>query len=135
MLAFYGRSGDDSSMSTENDTRRTAADLAQAYFDAWRAHDFDALQALLADDVHFEGPLAVVDGAEACRRGLEGLAQMASDIAVKRRFADGDDALTWFEIHADGLPPIPVANWMHAADGRIARIRVTFDPRPLLDRG
>ncbi|MFH8471700.1 hypothetical protein [Streptomyces sp. NPDC018000] len=26
----------------------------------------------------------------------------------------------------------PTANWMHVEDGKIARIRVTFDPRGLL---
>lgn len=29
-------------------------------------------------------------------------------------------------------PPAPTANWMHIENGRIARIRVTVDPRAIL---
>jgi hypothetical protein len=28
--------------------------------------------------------------------------------------------------------PLPVVNWSHVEDGLITRIRVTFDPRPIL---
>jgi len=27
-----------------------------------------------------------------------------------------------------GRPPAPTANWLHIEDGKITRIRVTFDP-------
>jgi hypothetical protein len=30
------------------------------------------------------------------------------------------------------VEPIPVANWAQVEDGRVRRVRVTFDPRPLL---
>lgn len=47
--------------------------------------------------------------------------------------ADGPDVITWFHLHpADGAEPLPVANWAQVTGGRIRRIRVTFDPRPLL---
>ena len=46
--------------------------------------------------------------------------------------ADGSDVLTWFELHAPGADPVPVANWACVEDGKISRVRVTFDPRPLL---
>jgi len=46
--------------------------------------------------------------------------------------ADGSDVLTWFELHAPGADPVPVANWARVEDGKISRVRVTFDPRPLL---
>jgi hypothetical protein len=32
---------------------------------------------------------------------------------------------------ADG-PACPVANWSHVDAGKIDRVRVTFDPRPLI---
>ena len=28
--------------------------------------------------------------------------------------------------------PMAIVNWSHVEDGRITRIRVTFDPRPML---
>jgi hypothetical protein len=41
---------------------------------------------------------------------------------------------SWFALHTSVAGVIePVVNWSHVEDGRITRIRVTFDPRPLTD--
>jgi hypothetical protein len=57
---------------------------------------------------------------------------MVDEIAVVKLWVDGADAITWFEFRRAGQDPIPVVNWSHVEDGGIARIRATFDPRPLL---
>jgi hypothetical protein len=46
--------------------------------------------------------------------------------------ADAPDVLTWFELHTAAAPPCPVANWSHVDNGKVDRIRVAFEPRPLL---
>ena len=84
------------------DGTRTAV---ETYFRTWRERDFAGFRANLADDVTFEGPMATVDGA---------------------------DAVTWFDLHTKGGDVLAVANWSHVTNGRVDRIRVTFDPRPLL---
>jgi hypothetical protein len=50
---------------------------------------------------------------------------------VLKRWVDGPDVITWFDLHTHDAPPVPTVNWSHVEDGRITRIRVTFDPRPL----
>jgi hypothetical protein len=50
---------------------------------------------------------------------------------VQKRFVDGPDVLTWFDLHTSVAPPYPTANWSHVENGKITRIRVAFDPRPL----
>jgi hypothetical protein len=55
-----------------------------------------------------------------------------TDIDVKVMAVEGKDVMTWFELHSAVADPIPTVNWSHVEDGRITRIRVTFDPRPLL---
>jgi hypothetical protein len=47
-------------------------------------------------------------------------------------WADNQDVITWFELRTATAGPLPVVNWSHVEDGLITRIRVTFDPRPLL---
>lgn len=37
--------------------------------------------------------------------------------------------LTWFELSTSVAETVPVANWMHVENGKIARIRVAFDAR------
>ena len=80
------------------------------------------------------GPLGTADGRSEARRGIEGLASLMDHIEVKAMAAEGSDVITWFEMHLPGQEPVPVANWAQVDDGRIRRVRVTFDPRPLLGR-
>ena len=68
---------------------------------------------------------------EHCVKGLEGMAQILDDIVVQHVFVDGPDVLTWFDLHTMVAPPAPTANWQHIENGKITRIRVTFDPRAL----
>jgi hypothetical protein len=102
------------------------------YFETWNAHDFDAFEAQFADDVTFAGPLGTARGPAECRRGIEGLSRLVDRADVLAMVADGRDVVTWFELHTPDADPIPVANWAWVQDGRIRRVRVTFDPRPLL---
>ena len=53
---------------------------------------------------------------------------------MEKMIADDDDVLAWFELHPKDGEPVPVVNWCHVEDGRVAQVRVTFDPRPLLSR-
>jgi ketosteroid isomerase-like protein len=107
-------------------------DVARTYFTAWQDHDFDTLRSILAEDVTFRGPLGSADDADECIAGLRGMSKMMTAIDIKTIVADTDDVITWFELHTNDAPPAPTANWMHLSDGKIARIRVTFDPRPLV---
>jgi hypothetical protein len=110
---------------------RSPTDLAEAYFAAWSARRPDDVRPLLADDVTFRGPLGTADGPDACVAGLAGMFGATDDVRVVRRWVDGDDVLTWFQLEMNGSGPMAVVNWSHVRAGAIDRIRVTFDPRPL----
>ena len=109
----------------------TVAEVGAAYFDAWKRGDFDALREILADDVTFDGPLGHASNAQECIDGLQRMSAIVTDIVERKTFVDGPDVLTWFDLHTTVAPPAPTANWQHIEDGRITRIRVTFDPRAL----
>lgn len=110
----------------------TAPDIARRYFAAWRAKDLEAYRALLADDADFAGPMGQAHGADECVEGMRGLASITTDVVVQQTFGDETDVITWFDLHTADAPPCPVANWTQVANGKITKIRVTFDPRPLL---
>jgi ketosteroid isomerase-like protein len=105
--------------------------VAETYFRAWKERDFPTLRSIMADDATFRGPLGTADDADACVKGLEGMSKILDDIVVQHVFVDGQDVLTWFDLHTTVAPPAPTANWQHVEDGKITRIRVTFDPRAL----
>jgi hypothetical protein len=108
------------------------AALAEAYFRAWKDRDFDTLRSVLADNATFRGPMGTADGGDECIDGLRGMSQMMTDIVVQKRFVDGADVLTWYDLHTNQAPPCPTANWMHTENGKITEIRAVFDPRPLV---
>jgi len=102
------------------------------YFEAWRAGDPGLLRPVLADDVTFIGPLGSAANANDYVSSIQGLWAITTGLDIRHMFVDGGDVLTWFDLQTDGTPPMPVANWSHVEDGRITRVQVTFDPRPLL---
>jgi ketosteroid isomerase-like protein len=106
-------------------------DVMRSYFEAWRTGDFDRLQSLLGDEVTFAGPFGQATGPVECRQGIEGLSKITTNIDIQQMCADGEDVMTWFELHTSVAPPTPVVNWSRVRDGRIVRIRATFDSRVL----
>ena len=121
-------------MSTPANTTRSTdpATLAATYVTARQAHDWATLRSILADDVTFRGPLGSADDAEECLAGLQGMARTLDHIEVHARLSDDTDVITWVDLHSTVAPPAPTA-WTRVRDGRIAAIRVTFDPRATLE--
>ena len=50
---------------------------------------------------------------------------------VLLRLASETDVMTWSELRIADKAPMQVVNWTHVDGGRIAAVRVTFDPSPL----
>lgn len=113
-------------------TTTTPGRVAEAYFRAWESSDIDQVRPLLHPDVDFAGALGSTHGAEETLRGLGGMFAMTRQVKVIKRWTDGPDVLTWFELSTSTAGPLPVVNWSHVEHGLITRIRVTFDPRPIL---
>jgi SnoaL-like domain len=106
--------------------------LAAAYFDAWKSNDIDRVRPLLHDDVTFDGALGSTQGVEETLAGLGRMFAMTEHVEVVHRWVDGPDVLTWFELRTATAGPLAIVNWSRVEASRIARIMVTFDPRPLL---
>jgi SnoaL-like domain len=108
------------------------ASIAAAYFDAWKSNDIERVRPLLHEDVDFAGALGSTRGVEDTLAGLGGMFALTEQVEVVKRWVDGPDVLTWFELRTASAGPTAIVNWSHVEAGRITRIRVTFDPRPLL---
>lgn len=106
--------------------------MAAAYFRAWQGNDIDQVRPLLHPAVDFAGAMGSTSGADETLRGLAGMFAMTRQVEVIKRWADGPDVLTWFELSTATAGPLPVVNWSYVEHGLITRIRVTFDPRPIL---
>ena len=108
--------------------------IAKSYFNSWKAHDFETLRSLFSDDVTFIGALGEAHGVDECIKGLQGLSSIVTDIVIQHMWTDEADIITWYELHTTKtIKPLPVVNWSHVENNKITKIRVTFDPRPLLN--
>src|SRR5260370_41307298 len=106
--------------------------ILPAYFEAWGGHDSGVLRGLVADDATFTGPLGHSDNADDYQQAIGRMFAITTGIVIQNMVADGDDVLTWFDLHTSVAPPTAVANWSRIENGKIARVRATFDPRPTL---
>ena len=113
-------------------TDDSPANVAAAYFDAWQRKDIERVRPLLHEDVDFVGALGATHGIDQTLAGLRSMFAMTDRVEVVMRRVDGPDVLTWFELRTATAGPFAIVNWSHVDDSRITRIRVTFDPRPLL---
>lgn len=109
-----------------------ALEIMSSYFDAWRAHDPDALRALLADDATFTGPLGQSTNADEYRNAIGRMFAITTDIVIQKMLTDDDEVLTWFELHTSIAPPAAVANWSRIENDKIVRVQATFDPRTII---
>lgn len=107
----------------------TQLGVVRTNFETSNARDFDAFEENLAPDMTFEGPMAAASGAAEARQGIEGMRQTIEIVATA---GDGADVITWFLMHRPERAPMSVDNWSQVADAKVAQVRVTFDPRPLL---
>jgi hypothetical protein len=106
--------------------------IVSSRFDAWRTHDPDALRAVLADEATFTGPLGHSANAGEYRDAIGRMLAITTDIVIQKMLGDGEEALTWSELHTSLAPPTAVANWSRTQNGKIVRVRATFDPRPII---
>ena len=113
-------------------TMSNARDVVDRYFTALTHKDFATIRALLHDDVTFKGALGATEGAEDYLSGLQQM--MATMTNMERRVicTEGEDVCQIYDLTL-AAPPVtlPIAQWLSVRDGRIAALRVYFDPRPL----
>ncbi len=115
-------------------TMSNAREVVDRYFIALARRDFAAVRPLLHDDVTFKGALGTTEGAEDYISGLRRM--MAAMTGMERRVivAEGEEVFQVYDLTlSEPVVTLPIAQWLTVRDGRIAALRVYFDPRPLFD--
>lgn len=110
-----------------------AGSVVTTYVRSWTSGDFDTARSTLHDDVAFEGPLGTANGIDDCMQGLHGLKQIVDSADQHQLIVDGNDVCLIYDLNTNTpAGSVPTAGWFQVRDGRIASIRVFFDPRPLV---
>jgi hypothetical protein len=109
-----------------------AGAVVATYVKSWTSGDFGTTRSTLRDDVTFVGPLGTADGIAECLEGVQGLKRIVDSAEQHQLIVDGDDVCLIYDLLTNTpAGRVPTAGWFQIRDGRIARIRVFFDPRPL----
>jgi hypothetical protein len=110
---------------------KSAKDVVMEWMQAVERRDYQSLRGILSDNISYAGPLNSFDRAEPYLKYLEHLNLPKLDI--KKEFADSNDVCILHEYNS-GTPPVTslACAWFHVDGGKIASIKVLFDPRPFV---
>jgi hypothetical protein len=91
-------------------------------------------KALLADDLHFEGPIDTFDRADDYLAAIRNLMGMARGMEHQGMIAEGADVATFYRLDTP-VAIAPVAEWYTVRNGKIVTLRAYFDARPFAPPG
>jgi SnoaL-like domain len=81
----------------------TAPEVVEQYQRAFGSGDVQSARSLLADDLHFEGPIDQFERADDYMESVAKLHQIVNGIDVKKILADANDVVTIYDMHT--TPP------------------------------
>jgi uncharacterized protein YndB with AHSA1/START domain/ketosteroid isomerase-like protein len=110
----------------------SAREIVRAYHDAWTTGKLDLAAERLSPNVDFQGPIDRFDRAEPFLAELAKLQPIIRSVELLGELERGDEVCLRYQL-ITAVPAIgttEVAEWFRVKDGRIATIRLYFDPRP-----
>lgn len=72
--------------------------IAESYYNAMLAKDFDKMASYLYDNVHFIGPLAEMYGKDAVVSTAKNFSGILQDIQIRSRFASGNQIMFAYDM-------------------------------------
>ncbi len=108
-------------------------DIVERYSAALAGGDFATARSLLADDLHFVGPIDEFHRADDYLGALRHLFSMVRGVENQATVAQDADVVRFTVLDTE-VARAPVAEWYTVRDGRIAELRAYFDARPFAPR-
>jgi ketosteroid isomerase-like protein len=107
-------------------------DVVKAYYDAFDQHAKDWKE-LVADNISFEGPLQRASDKKEFVALTEQFLRFHKKTRLLKQFEDADQVCSIYEFivqtPADKTLSCSVAEWVKVSNGKIAEIRIYYDPR------
>ena len=110
--------------------KQTAKEIVLTFISALNKEDFEAAAACLADDMAFDGVMGKRDSAESY---IADMKKMKFKYDILKTFEDENDVCVLYNIDMSGKATIFTCGWYHLSKGKIDKLKVVFDPRPLLE--
>lgn len=104
-------------------------EIVERYAAALASGDFATARSLLADDLHFVGPIDEFHRAEDYLGAIKQLFSMVRGVEDQATVAQDAEVVRFYVLDTP-VARAPVAEWFTVKDGRIAELRAYFDARP-----
>ena len=112
----------------------SSKDVVDRYNMALGAKDLGAARRLLADDLHFQGPIDEFNRADDYVTAITRLYGMVKGIEHQATLVEGDEVAVFYILDTP-VAKAPVAEWYTVRSGKITRLRAYFDARPFAGAG
>lgn len=110
-----------------------ATEVANRFYEICNDRQGEGLEALVARDVVFEGPLMRLAGAEEYVSTVRPFLKFHKGVRMLKQFEDGGHVCSIYEMTlgtpAGGALTLVLADWIRVADGRVAEQKLYYDPR------
>ena len=107
--------------------------IAQSYYNAMLAKDFDKMDSYLHKEVHFAGPLSEMCGKDAVISAAKHLSQVLQDIEIRSKFAVDNKIMFAYDfIFPHPINRLRAAVLMEFTKGLISKIELFFDSKPFI---
>ena len=109
---------------------QTAKQIVLTFIEALNEEDFEKASQCLSQDMIFDGVMGKRNGAESYMNDMK---KMKFKYEIEKIFENENDICVLYNINMSGKATIFTCGWYQVADGKIQKLKVVFDPRPLLE--
>jgi ketosteroid isomerase-like protein len=110
-----------------------ALETVNRFYDITENKKGKGLEAMLAEDMTFVGPLMKTTGAEEYINSTKQFLQMHKTTRMLKQFENENDVCSIYEMDiatpAGGTITLELTDWIQVANGRVVKQKIYYDPR------
>jgi ketosteroid isomerase-like protein len=110
-----------------------ALETVNQFYDTTENRKGEGLEALLAKDMTFVGPIMKTAGAKEYVDTTQQFLQMHRATRMLKQFENGNDVCSIYEMDiatpAGGTITLELTDWIQVVNGKVARQKIYYDPR------
>ena len=108
-----------------------AKEVVQGFQKAMGAGDWAPARRYLSDDLNFVGPFESFTKSDDYLAALQKLHHIVERVEPRKMFVDGEDVCMLYDmVTSTPAGTAFISEWYKVKGGKVASVRVVFDPRP-----
>ena len=101
--------------------------VTEAYLEAWKSKNIDALRETISDDHRFSGPMQQIEGGDEYAEVLRGISQSVDRLNVKAHLVDGSEAALFYDLELVSGSTVAIVSLLRVEEGKIVSNDLFYD--------